>query len=549
MRQPIIQLALAGSLFAAAAWAQPEQPPAEPEPEAEEAAGGGQPEEPEPPAEPPKVEKPVEAKKPPAKRALVKKAAPAKAPAEKQEPEVVQLLPGHAVSRHIFPEEKRPKFDPDKPWVPAFAMHGYFRAPLRLTLAERPNPEEGQSDTNIREPWLVDDDYFRSGFSYTPVNETDFAEVYFMVGNKYLTANVALMASLFSDSARVLLDAQLGIAQAWVTFHHEIDLDPVTLRLEAKGGSFWERFGWLPKYDTYIFARTHQIGEMTKAELDIWKLTFSVQQGFGAHKDAIEANQGFAPLFYFRTSAAYDRLVEVGFHYFRTWTQDQRQLGDVRDASMRVHGIDARGDAKFLGDAYLAISAVKARKASFLAPSLEVMHAYGGRGITENYLGTESSNDGNGHMLNVGFQYDFSAAKLLDWLDLQFPLDGNVTLSLFGLYADVDSDQKSEDPAVNRDERKYWKQGMEFNYWVLPWIGGSIRYDRVVPDLDDEPSSFRIVSPRVSLRGSYWGIDGLLFYQFSHYLYGERVGLRSGQVPNETLPDNNVHKIQGQISF
>ena len=84
---------------------------------------------------------------------------------------------------------------------------------------------------------------------------------------------------------------------------------------------------------------------------------------------------------------------------------------------------------------------------------------------------------------------------------------------------------------------------------IVPWIGISGRYDRVVPDLEDAPSSFRIITPRVSLRGQLLGTEALLFYQLSHYDYGERVGLRAGQVPNVLLPDNDVHKIQGQITF
>ena len=60
-----------------------------------------------------------------------------------------------------------------------FAMHGYFRAPMRITKVPRAEgstkPNEGSS--NYRTPFLIDDDYFRSGFAYTPVNETDFTEL------------------------------------------------------------------------------------------------------------------------------------------------------------------------------------------------------------------------------------------------------------------------------------------------------------------------------------------------------------------------------------
>src|SRR4029079_19361801 len=49
-----------------------------------------------------------------------------------------------------------------------FAMHGYFRAPMRITKVPRAEgstkPNEGSS--NYRTPFLVDDDYFRSGFAY-----------------------------------------------------------------------------------------------------------------------------------------------------------------------------------------------------------------------------------------------------------------------------------------------------------------------------------------------------------------------------------------------
>src|SRR5262249_32248619 len=93
-----------------------------------------------------------------------------------------------------FPEDHYPR-EPDEagymPGVPLgqkgtrFAMHGYFRAPMRITPAARPEgPQKpGEGDTNWRTPYLVDDAYFNSGFAYTPLNETDFSELYLSVGN------------------------------------------------------------------------------------------------------------------------------------------------------------------------------------------------------------------------------------------------------------------------------------------------------------------------------------------------------------------------------
>ena len=68
----------------------------------------------------------------------------------------------------------------------------------------------------------------------------------------------------------------------------------------------------MEKYDTYLFGRTHQMGEQVRAP--IWtsaSLTFSVLEGFGAHLEAIQANQGLSLIDYFRVSASYDRLAEL----------------------------------------------------------------------------------------------------------------------------------------------------------------------------------------------------------------------------------------------
>jgi len=84
-----------------------------------------------------------------------------------------------------------------------FAVHGYFRAPLRLGIRPRTTTMEGQASNNVRTPWLVDDDYFRSGFAYTRLQESDWAELYLSAGNKNLMGTVALMRSpILSGASR-----------------------------------------------------------------------------------------------------------------------------------------------------------------------------------------------------------------------------------------------------------------------------------------------------------------------------------------------------------
>src|SRR4029079_1068501 len=134
----------------------------------------------------------------------------------------------------------------------------------------------------------------------------------------------------YSDPARPIIDRQLGISKAFLTLRHAFDVSPdVKLRLQIKGGAFSDRFGWQEKYDTYLFGRTHQMGEQVRADLDVGKFTFSALQRFGARLEAMEANQGLSLLNYARFAASYDRLAELSFYYLRSWTQDKRQLKEI----------------------------------------------------------------------------------------------------------------------------------------------------------------------------------------------------------------------------
>ena len=307
---------------------------------------------------------------------------------------------GNAVRKPLFSEERTP---PGTTGGGAnsnaiqFALHGYFRAPLRLSWSRRSEDTPGQHKFNIRAPWLVDDDYYNSGFAYTPVNETDYAELYLMAGNRHVTATIGIMGSLYSDSAQPLINSQSGISQGYLTYRFFPTIKGAKARVFLKGGAFWDRFGYMQKYDTYIFGRTHQMGEQIRAELDVGKFTFSALHGLGTHLDNIQAGQGLSLLNYLRASVSYDRTLESAVYYLNTWTQDERQLLQITDASMRVVGVDARVSSPAVGQLYVAGSILDASQANFLSPTLEVMNSYGGQGITQNYLGAAAtSQNGTG---------------------------------------------------------------------------------------------------------------------------------------------------------
>jgi hypothetical protein len=431
-------------------------------------------------------------------------------------------------------------------------LHGYFRAPLRLSVDRRSAPMAGEAAYNIRTPWLVDDDYFRSGFAYTRIQEQDWTELYLSVGNQYLTGEVALMGSLYSDWAQPLIDKQWGIAQGFLRFHWGADGPRGHFAVQAKAGAFWDRLGWLQRYDTYLFARTHQMGGQARLDFGIDRWSFWLMQGFGAHLESLDQNEGLTVLNYLHAGARWRRNIEAGFYFLDAFTQDKRQLKEINDADMRVWGIDARLTSLRLGSQlYFGGSKVEATQATYTAPAIEVMHAFGGRGLTENYLGTQKSENGTGALWNFAWDYSFSLANLLRaWAPRGRRLlgRGDITLGFFGLLTYVQSKQADMDPQINRDGRTLYKWGLEAGWAPLSWLAVALRYDRVILDVKDDANSFRVVTPRLSLR-THWLVDGEIFIQWSYYTYGERVQLRPGQVALETQPDSNVFKIQAQLVF
>jgi hypothetical protein len=88
-----------------------------------------------------------------------------------------------------------------------FELHGYARMPL----AAQATP---------REPFLVDNDYYLSGFAYTRLYEPDWSELFFSASKGNYKAEFGIFASLYSDYATPRLENQLGIAQARASRRH-----------------------------------------------------------------------------------------------------------------------------------------------------------------------------------------------------------------------------------------------------------------------------------------------------------------------------------------
>jgi hypothetical protein len=396
-----------------------------------------------------------------------------------------------------------------------FELHGYARMPLN-------------AQTTPREPFLIDNDYFLSGFAYTRLYEPDWSELFFSAHKGNYKAEFGLFASLYSDYAAARLETQLGIAQASVTADKFLDHEPLSVQL----GVFWDRYGHIEPYDTYIFGRTHQGGAKVAYKLPGGG---RVQSGIGIHQAQIQQNLGLTPIAHLAGSYPVTEQLQLGAYALRTWTRDTRPLSPIKDGTMYVAGADARFRLPSeLGQIYGAFSLYDMDKVLYLAPALEVMHSTGGRGLTENFLGTEASNDGSGRMYTLA-------------VDAPIQITERIGARAFGMATWVRSPQVDEmNPVINRDRRLYVKWGVEPSYLVLPQLRVSARFDRVVLDMYDAENSFRVLSPRISFPLDTWGE---IFFMYSHYWYGDKIQLRAGQVPLVTMPDSDVFKLQAQVRW
>jgi hypothetical protein len=449
-----------------------------------------------------------------------------------------------------------------------FSTHGYFRAPLRVGMGDRPSCADGavagtvqggvpcagpgQSGLNFHSPYLPDDQYL--DWRYTRQWERDWAEVFLNYGNSRVVGTVGLQAYNFTDASYNNTSAQFGIAQAYVTLRPNVG---PSARVDWKIGSFWNKYGGAGKYDagkydTYMFGRTHAMGETLAGELDVGDFTIRAAHGIGAKAEqGNTAPPGFTLLHHVHAGASYKKIVDVNLHYLVSWSQDARATPAVPDGSISVVGGEARITGGIAGELYAGYSHIAAKSAQAVGPGIEVVHSLGGggvgagNGIVDNYLGAcatcTAADLGTGSIDTLALQYDYSFGRLYRKLTTGagFWGDGaDVTLSLFGMYTIVSSRD------ADADGTKKLKYGADLVYSALPWLAVGARFDRVMPSSKDSEQAFTVISPKVMFRAK-WITHEEITLQYSHYAFGSNV---KPQAPNTAAPpDANVVGIKATM--
>jgi len=343
----------------------------------------------------------------------------------------------------------------------------------------------------------------------------------------------------FTDAAWAQGSAQFGISQGWITLTPSLGYQNV--RTEIKVGSFWNKYGMAGeydagKYDTFLFGRTHVMGESGRMEIDVGKTTLWAEEGFGGKQPDpnVYNPANFTLLGHAHAGLKWDRTLEFSTHVLYSWSQDQDQAGaeftHLPSGNMTVAGLDGRLTNSLLGDLYIGYSHVGCSHCTTVADAVEVIHSYGGgefsEGIEANYLDskpatapTAGASHGNGQVDTLLLQYDFSLANMLSQLKTpkqDFWGDGpDLTVSYFMMYNAITSD----DPLMNGVHKL--KYGVDVLGTPVKWFGLGLRVDRVQPNNLIPEQSFGVISPRLVFKTAFATHEEITF-QYSRYMYNQR---------------------------
>ena len=437
-----------------------------------------------------------------------------------------------------------------------FDFHGLASLPLRAGINSRANPTPDQHKTVLHAPPAVPGDI--GTFSYTGAIPEPWVQLNFSYGNPLVTMTVIVAArSVTAGAAFFDPPSQLGIDDAFLSFHV---LDRARIHVKFDIGSYRNRYGTMGQYDTGrygtpVIAAVSGTGETATASTSIGDFALVAEQGFFGQlakaptglapamwNDFADPNVGSSFVAHLHAGVAYKDFAQLSLHGFSAWSQDDRATPNEQpDGSIDVAGVDARLTLGRFGHLYVGASRAAARHARTVSGVIRVLNALGGPGLISEYLGPNSA--GNGRLTTVAAQYDLSLGTLL-----RYPVrfDGNgpdLFMSAFGLHTHVASD----DPDFDGVDK--FKFGVETTYSMLSWLSASGRYDRVIPRVGDSFKSFAILSPRVIFR-SKWNAQDQIVLQYSHYLYGSQVLVRSGVPPidDPTLqPDRDVVSLSGAM--
>jgi hypothetical protein len=232
--------------------------------------------------------------------------------------------------------------------------------------------------------------------------------------------------------------------------------------------------------------------------------------------------------------------VTLSGHYLTTWTDDAQAAGE-KDGRINIFGLDLKLTGGIFGDGYVGFSHVETKDILRLAQSLEFLHSFSGWSVRDNFF--PGSPTGTGTIDSVLFQYAYSLATLLRRPEPFWGQGPDIVLGVFGSVSWIGNDEIVDGKRLNPPKMKA-KFGADATYTMLEWLGASLRYDVVQPNMDDNTRSFSVLSPKVILRTQFVTHEQVVL-SYAKYFYGENV---AASWPNEANPpDEHAVSISGSM--
>lgn len=420
-----------------------------------------------------------------------------------------------------------------------FDFHGMLLTPLRIGINERENARAGQKVTTLHTPPRTPERF--ESFEYSGVVPDPWVQLNFSYGNKDVTATVVVAArSVAAGNAFFHPPDHIGINDAFLTFRLPVD-PKIAFTLDV--GAFANSYGTMGEYDlgrygTPLMFRVSGAGFVARGDTVLNPdFTLTTELGFKGQLNKApvgvepagwngfaDPNQGSSFAAHGHALLDYQHQAAFGLHYVTAFAQDDRAARQPSnpDGNIGVLGADARFSIGCAGHLYAGFGWTKAETARSVSGVLRVLNARGGTGLMEEYFGPDS-NDGTGSMTTLGAQYDFSLGNVLRHRSNTIGQGPDLVTSVFGIYTSVNSDDTSvDDQGVSLyDGVGKLKYGGEVTYSFWKWLAASVRYDRVLPNLDDTDRTHAILSPRLIFH-SDWSSQDQVVLQYSRWFTGSK---------------------------
>jgi hypothetical protein len=448
-----------------------------------------------------------------------------------------------------------------------FDFHGFLNVPFRMGVNERGDPLETQYKTVFHGPPVAVDEIER--FEHTGQIPLPWVQLGFSYGNDVAVANIIIAAESVSNAAGFFNPpTQLGINDAFLTFKPDFGRGTV---VELDVGAFANRYGSMGeydtgRYDTPMIVRVAGVGSTGRINVDFGNdLVFLAELGFMGQWDRAPLGVEPAPWNDFADSSvgtsfvhhehlglAFNKRGNIGLHYVNAWTRDDRNPSLQPDGGITVLGVDGQAQLAPFGRLFLGVGHTIADEALGVSGVVRVLNTQGGKGLMEEYLGMDSG--GTGTLTTAALQYDVSIGEIVRSPQPFYGYAPDVLVSVFGLYTHVTSDDPGTiDPFTGTDivydgvdKLKY---GTEVTYGVLPWLAFGGRYDRVIPNTDDDSQTLAALSPRIIFRTD-WNSQDQVTLQYTRWWYGSGVVARTGthERPDPSVePDPNTFSLTASM--